>query len=118
LQLVDAREFAGARAFAKEAYDMGRSSLAEALINLVDGYLEGKPDKIASSVKATRIPGESDVLAREINFVAGKFLASVPKLSGEVKVPTRCPECGAPLPLKAKGRVIECEYCGYPVRLD
>lgn len=117
--LVSSGAFADTRLFAKEAYDLNHSILAEALITLVDGYMEGKSEKIALSVKNTRVPAESNSLAREINFIANKFLTNMPKASGDVKtVPTHCPECGAPLPLKGKGKIFECEYCGFPVRFD
>lgn len=119
LRLVEAREFAEAHAFAREAYGFGHSIMAEALLGLIDGYMQGSSEKVAASVKSLRIPSESDSLAREIGFVANKFLVGMPKVAGEAKeMPTHCPECGAPLPAKRKGRVIECEYCGYPVRLD
>jgi len=119
LKFIEAKEFAEAHIFAKEAYEFGRPVTAEALLALIDGYIQGSSEKVAASVKALRIPGESDPLAREIGFVANKFLLSMPKVAGEAKeMPTHCPECGAPLPAKRKGRVIECEYCGYPVRLD
>jgi hypothetical protein len=119
LQLVEAREFAEAHLFAKEAYGFGHGVLPEALMGLIDGYMLGSSEKIAASVKALRVPAESDALAREIGFVANKFLATMPKASGEVKeFPSHCPECGAPLPVKRHGKIIECEYCGYPVRLD
>jgi hypothetical protein len=118
LQLAEQKEFVKARAFAKEALDIKRSQLTEAVINMIDGVLEGKSEKVASSVKATQFLGENDSLAREINFLANKFLASMPKMGSETKPPTRCPECGAPLPPKMKGKFIECEYCGFPVRLD
>ena len=117
--LVASGEFVDARLFAKEASELTRSVLAEALMGLIDGYMEGKGEKIALSVKSTRVLAESDSLAREINFVANKFLAIVPQASGDVtEFPTRCPECGAPLPVKRKGKIIECDYCGFPVRLD
>jgi hypothetical protein len=118
LQLVEQKDFVKARAFAKEALDIRRSELTEAMFSMIDGVLEGKSEKVASSVKATQFLGENDSLAREINFVANKFLASMPKIGSETKPPTRCPECGAPLPPKRKGKFIECEYCGFPVRLD
>jgi hypothetical protein len=119
LRLVEAREFAEAHTFAREAYGFGHSVMAEALLGLIDGYMQNSSEKVAASVKALRIPSESDSLAREIGFVANKFLVNMPKVAGEAKeLPTHCPECGAPLPAKRKGRVIECEYCGYPVRLD
>lgn len=119
LQLAERRDFAQARAFAKEALDLKRSPLTEAMINMIDGVLEGKPDKVASSAKATRFLGEDEPLAREINFVANKFLAGMPKVESAVKgPPTECPECGAPLPQKRKGKFVECDYCGFPVRLD
>ena len=118
LQLAEQKEFVKARAFAKEALDIKRLQLTEAMISMIDGVLEGKSEKVASSVKATRFLGENDSLAREINFVANKFLASIPKTGNETKPPTRCPECGAPLPPKMKGKFIECEYCGFTVRLD
>lgn len=120
LQLVEARMFVEAHLFAKEAYGFGHSVLAEALMGLIDGYMLGSAEKVSASVKAVRVLGESDSLAREIGFVASKFLAAIPKgVSGGVKeFPSHCPECGAPLPVKRKGKIIECEYCGYPVRLD
>jgi hypothetical protein len=119
LKLVEAREFAEAHAFAREAYGFGHSVVAEAMLGLIDGYVQGSSEKVAASAKALRIPSESDLLAREIGFVANKFLASMPKVAGQAKeMPTHCPECGAPLPAKRRGRVIECQYCGYPVRLD
>jgi hypothetical protein len=120
LQLVEGREFAEAHLFAKEAYGFGHGILAEALMGLIDGYMLGSAEKVAASAKAVRVLGESDSLAREIGFVANKFLAAMPKdASGGVKeFPSHCPECGAPLPVKRHGRIIECEYCGYPVRLD
>jgi hypothetical protein len=119
LQLAEQREFVKARVFAKEALDIKRSQLTEAMINMIDGVLEGKSEKVVSSVKATRFQGKDDPLAREINFLANKFLANMPKGESEAKEPpTRCPECGAPLPPKGKGKIIECEYCGFPVRLD
>lgn len=119
LQLTERREFAVARAFAKEASDLKRSQLTEAMTNMIDGILEGKAERVASCVNSTRFQRENDPLAREINFVANKFLVSMPKgESGTKEPPTRCPECGAPLPQKAKGKFIECAYCGFPVRLD
>jgi DNA-directed RNA polymerase subunit RPC12/RpoP len=119
LQLVEQKEFVKARTFAKEALEINRSRLTEAMISMIDGVLEGKSAKVASSVKATQFLGEDDSLAREINFVANKFLANMPKIESEAKEPPiQCPECGAPLPLKRKGKFIECEYCGFPVRLD
>jgi len=119
LQLAERREFVVARAFAKEASDLKRSQLTEAMLNMIDGVLEGKTERVASCVSSTRFQIESDPLAREINFLANKFLASMPKGEGEAKEPpTRCPECGAPLSQKIKGKFIECEYCGFPVRLD
>jgi DNA-directed RNA polymerase subunit RPC12/RpoP len=119
LQLAEQKEFVKSRVFAKEALDIKRSQLTEAVINMIDGVLEDKSEKVASSVKATRFLGEKDPLAREINFVANKFLVNMPKGESEAKEPpTRCPECGAPLPPKRKGKIIECEYCGFPVRLD
>lgn len=119
LQLVERRELIKARAFAKEALDLKYSLLTEATINMIDGVLEDKPEKVALSAKATRFQGEDDPLAREINFLANKFLANIPKSESEAKEsPTQCPECGAPLPQKKKGKFVECEYCGFPVRLD
>jgi len=120
LQLVEEREFGLARSFAKETLAFGHSSLALALINMIDGIIEGKSEKVASSVKVTQVSSEDADMAREINFVANKFLANMPKVSGGVKkVPTRCPECGAPFPQqKRHGRIIECEYCGFTVRVD
>jgi hypothetical protein len=120
LRLLESHEWADARVFAKEAHDVGHSSLADAMISLIDGVIEGNALKVAACVKATRIQHEEDVLRREINFVAGKFLASMPKAVNEEakEIPSECPECGAPLPHKRKGKVIECEYCGFPVRLD
>lgn len=119
LRLVESRKFAEANAFAKEAYGFKHSIMAEALLNLIDGYMQSSSEKIAASSKVLQIPSESDPLAREIGFVADKFLASMPKITIEAKeIPTHCPECGAPLPARRKGKVIECEYCGYPVRLD
>lgn len=119
MQLAERGEFVEARAFAKEALDLKRSQLTEAMINMIDGVLEGKPEKVASSAKATRFLCENDPLAREINFVANKFLASMPKgESGAKEPPSECPECGAPLPRNRRGKVVECDYCGFPVRLD
>lgn len=119
LQLVERKEFVEARAFAKEALDLKRSQLTEAAINMIDGVLEDKPEKVAFSAKATRFQGDDAPLAREINFVANKLLVNIPKNERETKEPpTRCTECGAPLPQKRKGKIIECEYCGFPVRLD
>jgi hypothetical protein len=118
LQLAEQKEFTKARVFAKEALGIARSELTVAMMNMIDGVIEGKPEKVTSSVKATQFLGENDSLAREINFVANKILASMPKTATETKPPTICPECGAPLPQKRKGNVIECEYCGFPVRLD
>lgn len=119
LQLVEQRELVEARTFAKEALDLKRSQLTEATISMIDGVLEDKPEKLAFSAKATRFHGEDDPLAREINFLANKLLTSMPKRESEAKEPpTRCPECGAPLPPRRKGKIIECEYCGFPVRLD
>jgi hypothetical protein len=119
VELVDSEELIDARTFAKEVYELNRSVLAEALMMLVDGYMEGKDEKITLSVKSTRVLAESDPLAREINFVANKFLAKMPKPPSDVKaIPTRCPECGAPLPLKKKGKILECEYCGFLAKLN
>lgn len=119
LRSVEAREFTEAHQFAREAYGFGHPVTAEAMLNLIDGYMQSNSEKVANSVKALQIPSESDSLAREISFVANKFLGSMPKVAGQPKeMPTHCPECGAPLPAKQKGRIIECEYCGYPVRLD
>jgi hypothetical protein len=119
LQLTEQKEFVKARAFAKEAFGISRSQLTEAMINMIDGVLEGKSERVASSVKAIQLLGEDNSLAREIDFVANKFLASMPKVeSGAKEPPAQCPECGAPLPPKRKGKIIECEYCGFPVRLD
>ena len=118
LKLVSEKEFAEAQTFAKEAYGFGHSVIAEALLDLVEGYMQSNSEKVAVSAKTVQILTESDSLAREIGFLANKFLISIPKIAGETKeMPTHCPECGAPLPTKRKGRVIECEYCGYPVRL-
>ena len=119
LGLVEAKEFVQAHAFAKEAYGLGHSAIAEALLTFIDGCVQSSPEKVTASIRALQIPSESDSLAREISFVANKFLTSMPKVTGNTKeIPTHCPECGAPLPAKRKGRVIECEYCGYPVGLD
>ncbi|HML03089.1 MAG TPA: zinc ribbon domain-containing protein [Candidatus Bathyarchaeia archaeon] len=119
LRSLEAREFTETHAFAIEAYGFGHPVMAEALLNLIDGYVQTSSEKIAASIKAMQIPSESDPLAREIGFVANKLLVSMPKVAGQAKeIPTHCPECGAPLPAKRKGRIIECEYCGYPVRLD
>jgi tetratricopeptide (TPR) repeat protein len=119
LRLVEAREFAEAHTFAGEAYGLGHSAIAEALLTFIDGCVQSSPERVIASIKALQIPSESDSLAREISFVANKFLTSMPKVSGSAKeIPTHCPECGAPLSAKRKGKVIECEYCGYPVRLD
>lgn len=120
LQLVEAREFAEAHLFAKEAYGFGHGVLAEALMGLIDGHMLDSSEKIAASVRALRVPAESDALAREIGFVANKFLATMPKGAGggAKELPSHCPECGAPLPVRRHGKIIECEYCGYPVRLD
>jgi len=119
LRSVEAREFIGAHAFARDAYGFGQPVMAEAMLNLIDGYMQSSSEKVAASVKAVQVPSENDPLAREIGFVANKLLVSMPKVAGQAKeIPTHCPECGAPLPAKRKGRIIECEYCGYPVRLD
>jgi hypothetical protein len=119
LQLLEARENNGARAFAGEAHNVGPSPLTDAMISLVDGVIENNSEKVASCAKATRFQSERDILAREINFVANKFLVSMPKVAREAKeVPDQCPECGAPLPPKRKGKIVECEYCGFPVRLE
>ena len=119
LQLAEQREFAKARAFAKEALDLKRSQLTEAAISMIDGVLEGKAEKVSFTVKATRFLGENDSLTREVSFVASKLLANMPKIeSGARTPPTECPECGAPLPKKRKGKIVECDYCGFPVRLD
>ena len=118
LKFVEAKEFAEAQTFAKEAYGFGHLVIAEALLGLVEGCMQSSSEKVAASVKTTQILSESDSLAREIGFLANKFLVSMPKVAGQAKeMPTHCPECGAPLPAKRKSRVIECEYCGYPVRL-
>jgi len=120
LRLVEEREFGFARAFCKEALEFGHSDLALILINVVDGVVEGKAEKVSAGVEAVlRASDEDDELAREVVFVANKFLANMPKIAGGVKeVPTRCPECGAPLPTKIKGKIIVCGYCGFAVRLD
>ena len=118
LHLAEQKEFVEARAFAKEALGIKRSPPTEAMLSMIDGVLEGKSEKVASSIKATQFLGESDSLAREINFIANKFLASMPKTEGEPKPLTRCPECGAPLPRARKGKIIECAYCGFLVKLE
>jgi hypothetical protein len=120
LRLVEERDFEAARSFCKEALEFGHSGLASALVNIIDGIIEGKSEKVASSVKTTQTSSEDADLAREINFIANKFLANMPKVSGVVKeVPNRCPECGAPFPAqKGRGKIIQCEYCGFTVRLD
>lgn len=46
LLLVDARMFAEAHLFAKEAYGFGHGVLAEALMTLIDGYMLGSAEKI------------------------------------------------------------------------
>lgn len=120
LRFVEEREFDVTRSFCMEALQFGHSSLAEALLSVIDGVMEGKAEKVASGVKMAQSSGEDVELAREIGFVGNKFLANMPKVQSEVReVPTRCPECGAPLPAHMRhGKVIECEYCGFTVRLD
>jgi len=119
LGLIEKKDFIKARAFAKEASGVKRSPLTEATVNIVDGLMENKADKVASIVKAIGPMGVNDPLAREIGFVANMLLSKMPKSDGAAKEPpTLCPECGAPLPQKWKGKMIVCEYCGYPVRLD
>jgi len=120
LRFVEQREFGEARSFCKEAWEFGRSVLASALINVIDGVMEGKSEKVASSVKMTRVSSEDVELAREIHFIANKFLANMPKVTSRIKeIPGRCPECGAPFPLqKRRGKIIECEYCGFALRVN
>jgi len=120
LRFVEEREFDVARSFCKETLQLGHSSLAEALLSEIDGVMEGKAEKVASGIKIAQSSGEDIELTKEIGFVGNKFLANMPKIQSEVReVPTRCPECGAPLPVHMRhGKVIECEYCGFTVRLD
>jgi len=120
VRLVDVQEFGASRSFCKEALEFGRSDLATALIYAIDGVIEGKSEKVALGLKLTRTSHEDVGLAREIGFIANKFLAGMPKVSSGVKeVPRRCPECGAPFPLqKRRGKIIECEYCGFMVRVN
>ncbi len=120
LRFVEEREFDVARSFCKEGLQFGHSSLANALLSEIDGVMEGKAEKVASGIKMAQSSGEDIELTREIGFVGNKFLANMPKAQSEIReVPTRCPECGAPLPAHMRrGKVIECEYCGFTVRLD
>ncbi|MGQ9566377.1 MAG: hypothetical protein ACUVT5_07570 [Candidatus Bathyarchaeales archaeon] len=120
LRLVEAREFGAARSFCKEALKFRHSDLATAMIYLIDGFMEGKSEKVVLSVKQARASNEDTTLAREISFIANKFLANMPKVPSQAKeIPKRCPECGAPFPLqKRRSKVIECEYCGFMLRID
>lgn len=126
VRLTEQREFDEAKVFAKEASDWKRSQLTDATINLttaivgmIDGILDANPSKLTTTISATRRPSLDDPLAREISFVASKFLANMPKIEHtRTDPPTECPECGAPLPHKRKGKVVECDYCGFPVRLE
>jgi len=120
LRLIETREFGVARSFCKEALKFRRSDLATALVYLIDGFIEGKSEKVVLSIKLARASHEDAELTREISFIANKFLANMPKVPNQAKeIPRRCPECGAPFPLqKRHGKIIECEYCGFMVRID
>ncbi|MEM2102289.1 MAG: hypothetical protein QXM22_02100, partial [Candidatus Bathyarchaeia archaeon] len=119
-RLGEARECGAARIFCKEALKVEHSDLATALIHMIDGFMEGKSEKVILSIQMARASHEDAELAREISFIANKFLANMPKVPNQAKeIPRRCPECGAPFPLqKRRSKIIECEYCGFMMRID
>ena len=113
-----------AQAFAENRNEIAALTQARAALNLFIQYkmLDRMPFFYASITKELTKRG----LGNAAETLANEFASKLPKSdpvtppSVAVRLPSNCPQCGAPVRVSETGEVdagtIECVYCGTPIR--